>query len=334
MLYRRVKTFVFSAFYVFIMIHPTLADDGSAMSNRITLEKAVHFTTAEGGDVVLDSGDYGIEPADEWLRITPSGATATDALLIEAHGGTHDQSLTAPLALSVEGEQPDTHYLVLLLPDGTRIETVGTYSGIRSRAGSSRLSSARLRAILLARQRATSTSTSSAEFRTPLFGGSGGNRSYNLDCGREAVMVGYTSKSGSWLDAIGIICQRVDRQTGNLGEQFTRGPRGGPGGVARPSQCPSGSVVGDILTRTGQFVNFVSSACFEWDASRKALGEPRRRSNGVSFFAHAGTNCLGNVGCNANGEFICPPGKAGKAIRGRHGIYIDSLRFVCDNWDR
>jgi hypothetical protein len=35
-----------------------------------------------------------------------------------------------------------------------------------------------------------------------------------------------------------------------------------------------------------------------------------------------------------NDSFACPPGKTGKAFRGKHGIYIDSTRFVCDTWDK
>jgi hypothetical protein len=44
-----------------------------------------------------------------------------------------------------------------------------------------------------------------AEFKTPLFGGAGGNRSYNLDCGAGSVIVGVTAKTGMFVDAIGLI---------------------------------------------------------------------------------------------------------------------------------
>ena len=154
-------------------------------NTTITLDQPVHFTTAEGSVVLLEDGDYKIEPAETWLRITPHDAPAVEALLIDAQVGTHEEPLTAPIALSLSGEQPDTHHVALLLPDGTRLESVGTYSGIRSRAGSFFLSPTQIRSYL-----ANSQSSSSSEFVTPTFGGSGGTRSYNLDCGREAVMIG------------------------------------------------------------------------------------------------------------------------------------------------
>ena len=100
-------------------------------NTTITLEQPAHFTTAEGSDVVLNPGEYMIEPAEEWLRVTPGEGQAVDALLLEAQSATHEESLTAPLALSAPGEQPDTHHLALLLPNGKRLEAIGSYSGLR-----------------------------------------------------------------------------------------------------------------------------------------------------------------------------------------------------------
>ena len=117
------------------------------------------------------------------------------------------------------------------LADGTRVEAVGSYSGIRSR-GLSLLTIRRLQALAAARK-----STPPTEFSTPLFGGSGGTRSYNLDCGNQSVLVGAIGNSGSWIDAIGIICQQVNAQTGALGNEFTRGPVGGSGGYAYTWRC-------------------------------------------------------------------------------------------------
>ncbi len=109
-------------------ILPALAD------TAITLDQPVHFLNAEGSDVVLDIGTYTVDAADEWLRVTPSEGQAVDALLLEAQTATHEESLTEPLAVSTKGESPDVHHLALLLPDGNRLEAIGSYSGIRSRA--------------------------------------------------------------------------------------------------------------------------------------------------------------------------------------------------------
>ena len=130
----------------------------------VTLERPVHFTNAEGSDVVLNAGEYAIEPTEEWLRVTPVEGQARDSLLLEATTGDHEESLTAPLALSAKSEQPDTHHVALLLPDGKRLEAIGSYSGVRSKGTPSLLSIQRLR--ILSSSSPTATPT---EFSAPLF---------------------------------------------------------------------------------------------------------------------------------------------------------------------
>ncbi|MDH5426572.1 MAG: hypothetical protein OEZ57_01245 [Nitrospirota bacterium] len=304
-----------------------LAVPSAFADTTVTLEQPVHFTNAEGSDVVLPAGDYAVEPAEAWLRVTPSGRQTVDAALLEAQSATHEESLTTPMALSAEGEQPNTHHLALLLPDGKRLEAIGSYSGIRSRGTLSLLTIQRLRTLS-----STSQSTTPTEFSTPLFGGSGGNRSYNLDCGNQSVLVGVTYKSGMWLDAIGIICQQVNPQTGALGNEFTRGPVGGSGGLARPTRCNQGDVVQGISVLSGQFIESGFLPCSPWLPAQKMpefSTSTECRTGSGRCVAQFGTNYSSN-----SGRFHCPSGKVGKAIRGRHGIYIDSLRFVCDFWDK
>jgi len=172
---------------------------------------------------------------------------------------------------------------------------------------------------------------SAAEFSTPTFGGSGGTRSYNLDCGARNVMVGLTFKSGSWIDAIGIICRKVNPSTGRLGEEFTRGPVGGVGGIARIRKCPSGAVLNDVRAFSGRFVNALKHVCYKWDPLRKRPNGVFRFPSGNTTFVFAGKACSF---CAMSNKFTCPSGKVAKALRGRYGGYVDSTRFVCDAWDR
>jgi hypothetical protein len=294
-------------------IQPAFAD------TTITLDQPVHFTTAEGSDVVLDAGDYEMDAADEWLRVMPSEGQAVDALLLEAQVARHEEALKAPLGVSAQGESPDTHHLALLLPDGKRLEAVGSYSGIRSRGFS----------LLTLQRLSTLSSTTNTEFSTPRFGGSGGTSSYNLDCGSGSVMVGGIYKAGMWLDAIGVICQRVNAQTGALEGEFTRGPVGGSGGIARTSRCRQGRVVQGVMGYSGQFVHGLSFRCSPWDTSKKApifSTSSRCIEDRCTF--------LGSSSGSRSDNFYCPSGKVGKAFRGRKGTYIDSLRFVCDFWNK
>ena len=284
----------------------------------ITLDQPVHFMTAEGSDVVLDAGEYEVGAADEWIRVTPSEGQAVDALLLEAQVAKHEEAIKAPLGISAQGESPDTHHLALLLPDGKRLEVVGSYSGIRSRGLS----------LLNIRRLQTLARTTNTEFSTPRFGGSGGTRSYNLDCGSGSVMVGGIYKAGSWLDSIGIICQRVNAQTGALGGEFTRGPVGGSGGIARITRCPRGNVVQGARGFSGQFVHSIRVGCMPWDPSKKA---PAFSEDG---FCSVKCPRLGGSGGAASDVFYCPPGQVGKAFRGKYGSYVDSTRFVCDYWNK
>ncbi len=298
-------------------------------STTITVEKMVHVTTAEGSDLVVQAGEYALDSAEEWLRITPSNGQTVDAHLLEAHVGKHEEKLTDPLALSVTGVEVDSHHLVLLLPDGKSFEATGSYSGIRSR-GRSRIDIQRIIALAKKRKKAQRT-----EFVTPTLGGSGGNRSYNLDCGNRAVLVGAIFKAGRWFDALGIICQRVSPQTGKLGDEFTRGPIGGGGGDARIKRCNEGDVIQGAKARSGQFLHRLAIFCSPWEPARKA---PVFSTNENCVGDRTRNRCKGLGGNDLGGSqsdvFFCPRGKVGKALRGRHGIYIDSTRFVCDLWNK
>jgi hypothetical protein len=174
-----------------------------------------------------------------------------------------------------------------------------------------------------------------AEWSTPTLGGSGGTRSYNLDCGKGSVMVGLMSKSGSWIDEIGVICRKVDARTGQLGEEFTRGPKGGSGGVPKISKCRSGGVIGSVLdVQWGNFLNHLVLECYEWNASRKRPGSKQLVAPTIKIpiLVKAGSEC--GLFCKFSGRLVCPSGKVGKALRGKYGGYIDSTRFVCDAWDQ
>jgi len=289
----------------------------------VTLDQPVHFLTAEGSDVVLDAGSYTVEAADGWLKVTPSEGKTVDALLLEAQSATHEESLTEPLTILVQGETPDVHHLALLLPDGNRFEAIGTYSGIRSRGRSSYLTAARIRALLAARQ---NTSGGNTEFVTPLYGG-GGGRSYNLDCGSGAVMVGVQGKVGMWLDSLGAICQRVN-PNGQLGDEFTTRITGGTGGAVNFERCSTGTVAMGGVAYTGSFVEALTLECAKWNPSQKTTGES------VGFRSLAPSEYYINTFNPPHSAFTCPASKILKAVRGKSGIYIDSIRFVCDLWNK
>jgi len=100
----------------------------------IELDTPVHFLAPDGSNLLVKSGTYSVEPAEEWIRVM--SGERRDAVLIEARKGTHELELEQAMAMSVPGEtedEKDNHYIMLLLPGGQSLEATGTYSGIRAR---------------------------------------------------------------------------------------------------------------------------------------------------------------------------------------------------------
>jgi hypothetical protein len=119
------------------MANPIFAAETS-LAPTVTLDKAIHFLGADGGDVLVQPGTYQLEIAEEWLRLVPG--ERKDALLLEAIRTQHDENLNAAQAMSQSGDA-DEYRITLLLPGGNGLEVIGSTSGIRSRAVKRRLSS-------------------------------------------------------------------------------------------------------------------------------------------------------------------------------------------------
>ena len=137
------------------------------VGTTITLEQAGHFLSTDGSDVFIQPGTYVIEAAEEWLRVIPG--ERREAWLLEAIRTKHEESLDVPIAFSTTGEN-DQHHMVLLLPGGTGLESIGSISGVRSRRGTPqrRLTQAQIRQGYRARQqRYASNQTNPAPSRLP-----------------------------------------------------------------------------------------------------------------------------------------------------------------------
>ena len=100
----------------------------------ITLQKSVYFLGTDGSPTFAEAGQYTVEPAEDWIRLIPD--ERRNALLIEANPTDHEEAMAEPMAISLHGkgqENPDIHHVIYLFPDGTSLDAVGTYSGIRTR---------------------------------------------------------------------------------------------------------------------------------------------------------------------------------------------------------
>jgi len=109
----------------------------------IVLEKAVHFTSPDGNDLLVPAGTYGVAGEGERLRLIREKEESV--LVIEAQKGSHDQSVDVPIAVTIlgEGEESDVVFLGLLMPDRTSLEAIGSYSGVRGRGFRDRVAQAR-----------------------------------------------------------------------------------------------------------------------------------------------------------------------------------------------
>lgn len=90
----------------------------SANSPTVEVTQPLHFLSSTDEDIIVPPGSYQVEAADAWLKLLPVGGERNEATLIQAIPGDHQDEVTAPHAiLGPTEENPDLHYLVLLLPE-------------------------------------------------------------------------------------------------------------------------------------------------------------------------------------------------------------------------
>jgi len=101
-----------------------------AMIN-IHLDKPLFFQTPDGQTVRTPSGDYRVEDAaDAQLRLLSLEHAPT--LIVVATPNSHDLDLSATFVLTFT-EKEDEQHILLLHPDGSARDAVGSLSGIQSR---------------------------------------------------------------------------------------------------------------------------------------------------------------------------------------------------------
>ncbi len=101
-------------------------------SSAISLHRAVHFSSPDGGAVQLDRGYYQVTASDRDTTILLVSFATGVAHPIIAEEIVHGRSLEAPLATSLPlGE--DEHGVALYLADGKALLATGSYSGIVTR---------------------------------------------------------------------------------------------------------------------------------------------------------------------------------------------------------
>jgi hypothetical protein len=116
-----------------LMGAPAWAADSNA-SPTVSLPQAVHFMDAKGQDLVVGPGSYRVD-AEGTNRIRLLPVETGETVVIDAVSFTHQETVERPVPVTVpDPEQPDVLHLALLSPDGTGLDAIGTYSGVKPRA--------------------------------------------------------------------------------------------------------------------------------------------------------------------------------------------------------
>jgi len=104
---------------------------GTSTDTEVTLNRALHFQSPDGTDVVAEPGQYRVEAVEEaHLRLVPQAGGAP--LTIRAWPSTHEVPAGSPVALAIpQGE--DEQHVVLLYPGGKSLDAPGSSSAVRGR---------------------------------------------------------------------------------------------------------------------------------------------------------------------------------------------------------
>lgn len=179
-----------------------------------------------------------------------------------------------------------------------------------------------------------SPSNAGAAEQSPFYGGNGGNKAYNLNCGAKAAIIGLNGRFGLHIDQLGLICQKI-RADGSLGEIFTKGPVGGTGGQSANARCKPKDVAGGVLVTNISLgpmagpIIYIALKCQDWSFSSKA-----RKTQGEYFVSLKGRTFEGSKKTNQRSFSCMDKHNVLRALKGKHGSVIDSLQAVCDRYDR
>ena len=106
--------------------------NASEDQNTVSLSRPVHFSNLAGEDIVLEAGTYVVEfPEHEGLRVRDH--RNNKAVDLEGRSINNPVDVEEPTALLLEDN--DNVRLILLSEGRVGIESVGAYSGVRSRSG-------------------------------------------------------------------------------------------------------------------------------------------------------------------------------------------------------
>ena len=109
------------------------AEEQAEDLDSIMLERTAYFFKPGGGYTMAAPGLYLLRVRDDSQLLLIPGQ-GRQALLVQAQSTRHQDQIQEPVALSVLDKESLLH-LLLLLPDGGGLETVGAFSPVHLRSG-------------------------------------------------------------------------------------------------------------------------------------------------------------------------------------------------------
>ena len=102
----------------------------SLSPTTITISQPVHFLTPDGTDVIVNPGDYDVGATGNILRVQSSNNK--DPIHIQAGPAPFPDEVESPVAMAIPMPEEGI-YVALVVPEGTGLEAMGSYSGIQAR---------------------------------------------------------------------------------------------------------------------------------------------------------------------------------------------------------
>lgn len=115
-----------------VPVKPLAAVSATPSPATVSIDKPVHFLAADGSDVLVAPGTYGVEATESRLRLAQG--EGKEALVIQAQVGKHNETLSSPVAFSIP-VSADKILVLLAEPGGTVVHAAGSVSGVRTRGG-------------------------------------------------------------------------------------------------------------------------------------------------------------------------------------------------------
>ena len=187
------------------------------VSAGLTLATPVYFPDAGGERREVPAGSYKLSAAPDGLRFVPEAGGS--ALVVPAERTRHEEALDCALAFTIDEPDDDAHFVLLFLPDGTRVDAAGSLTRERTRGLRRRPAAAKVRARVQAATAKTKAHVDGAVGKV---------------AGHAELLAAWKKDKGQFLrtgfgEALGLMRKEFDGTVGALGKDFLPGA-----GATRP----------------------------------------------------------------------------------------------------